>query len=93
MIRDKISKQTEKEVISEFIDFYTTKLEKKGRDVFVSMSEIAGKNIEEMNEVLVEAHRKDPKKMECELIDLATTAIFGVMSLRTISAEKTNKGK
>jgi hypothetical protein len=78
------------EVFNEFYGQFHYKLETKGKKPFNSILETYGKLSEEHYETLIALHKKDKKEFESELMDVAITAIFGIMSLRQQAEEKKN---
>ena len=53
-------------------------VKRKGRYPFASRLEVFGKLNEEMHEVLQEVHKKDWKKFDDELLDVATVCIWSL---------------
>lgn len=77
-----IQDETVQDTLDFFLKEFAKKREKKGMISFNSMWEIYGKLSEENYEVLRELHKKDADGVCSELIDVAITALFGVMSIR-----------
>lgn len=77
-----IDEKLQDKVFKEFTTFFNQKLKKKGSLSFNSLGEIFAKLYEEgVIELGHELHVKDTCRFREELLDVAVTALFGVMSI------------
>jgi hypothetical protein len=84
----KVSKQIVQDVLKDFDKRFSSKRVEKGMNSFNSLAEIQGKLLEEFHESVVEMHNRDRKAYELELLDVAITALFGIMSMRANDVAK-----
>ena len=75
-------------VMAEFRAHLWRALEKKGRGAFASPHETLGALMEEQKELVDAIHANKPSWIRGELMDIATSALFGVASLSSPSSSE-----
>jgi NTP pyrophosphatase (non-canonical NTP hydrolase) len=71
-----------KKVINEVERKITSRLEEKGWHTWASSHEISGALTEEYDEFKESVHNNNLNEIEKELLDVAVTAVFGIVSTR-----------
>ena len=81
-IRSQIKDEQLAEIVVSVSAAILTKIERKGRGVWVSPHEILGIITEEVKEFTDAVHHNNEEEQLAELLDIAVSAIFGIASIK-----------